>query len=101
MGSRRTTRAEPASCRPDRLRPDAKRTQQAGQFTLRQLAWRPIVVWAVPFVPQAVIQSDQRLDQSQAGNAIKPERLEHRPNIPKQRNARVFVRTIGAECHRG
>jgi hypothetical protein len=22
----------------------------AGQFTLRQLAWRPIVVWAVPFL---------------------------------------------------
>jgi hypothetical protein len=46
----------------------------------------------MPFVPQAVIQSDQRLDQSQAGNAIKPERLEHRPNIAKQRNA---IRAIG------
>ena len=68
--------AEPASGRPDRLRPDAKRTQQAGQFALRQLAGRPNVVWAAPVVPQVVIQSDQRLDQSQAGNAIKPERLE-------------------------
>jgi len=87
--------AEATACRPDRLRPDAKRTQQAGQFGLRQLAWRSIDV--APFVSEIVFQSEQCFDQGHARNAIDPERLEHGPNISKQDDAGVFVREIGAE----
>jgi hypothetical protein len=67
--------------------PDAKRAQQAGQLALRQLTRRAIILRAAPFIPQAIAQPDQRLDQSQACDAIASSRLE---------NDGVFVRAVGA-----
>jgi hypothetical protein len=40
--------AGPAARRPDRFRHDAKRTQQVGQFALRELTRRAIIMRAAP-----------------------------------------------------
>jgi hypothetical protein len=87
--------------RPDRFRSDLKHAEQPGQLALRQLARWTIVTRTAPFIPVTIIQSNQRLDQRHAADAIDPSRLEHGSNIGEQHDTGILVRAIGAELDCG
>jgi hypothetical protein len=50
---------------------------------LRELARRPVIAWAAPFGPEAIIEIDQRIDQRGTADAIAASGVKHRANVAK------------------